>query len=615
MIKRNGLTSQEVLKSREKQGTNALTVKESQTFLEMLWESFKDKWALILLGAAVLKIILNLVAVFVPNVGEANWWEVSSLIVAFILATLLATIQGYKNEQVFSATLSNANNITQKVFRDGKLQEVLLNDIVIGDEVLLQSGDRVPADGYLLYGQVKVDQSSLNGESEEATKRTAEGTPDLSKEDLFSEIKIFRGCPVISGEAIIKITDIGDNTVLGSINTSIQENKKESPSKEKLSKLADSIGVLGYTSGAIYAAINLVIGYLALSKQGGITSFNIFLLVIETIMFAVTIVIMAVPEGLPMMLSLVSAMNSTKLLKENILVRNQDSIETAGYMQILFSDKTGTITEGNLSVVDFVLGDGIVIEQDKVFDTVNEDLKQEIINSMGLNNDSIVSADNKAVGSNSTDKALLDYLISKKELDYDVEVITEKTPFNSANKYASIKTKDGVEYIKGAPEILLSKVKYYLDKENNKQEFTEEHLNKFNEISLEQASRSMRIVVLLKDDTLVTAVCIRDNIREGIRETIATLDNAKVQVVMVTGDRKETAVAIAKEAGIVKDDNDVVLTHQELEELTDEELKTVLPYLRVVSRAYPMDKRRLVKVAQEIGLVVGMTGKKVCPIL
>lgn len=615
MIKRNGLTSQEVLKSREKHGTNALTVKESQTFLEMLWESFKDKWALILLGAAVLKIILNLVAVFVPNVGEANWWEVSSLIVAFILATLLATIQGYKNEQVFSATLSNANNITQKVFRDGKLQEVLLNDIVIGDEVLLQSGDRVPADGYLLYGQVKVDQSSLNGESEEATKRTAEGTPDLSKEDLFSEIKIFRGCPVISGEAIIKITDIGDNTVLGSINTSIQENKKESPSKEKLSKLADSIGVLGYTSGAIYAAINLVIGYLALSKQGGITSFNIFLLVIETIMFAVTIVIMAVPEGLPMMLSLVSAMNSTKLLKENILVRNQDSIETAGYMQILFSDKTGTITEGNLSVVDFVLGDGIVIEQDKVFDTVNEDLKQEIINSMGLNNDSIVSADNKAVGSNSTDKALLDYLISKKEVDYDVEVITEKTPFNSANKYASIKTKDGVEYIKGAPEILLSKVKYYLDKENNKQEFTEEHLNKFNEISLEQASRSMRIVVLLKDDTLVTAVCIRDNIREGIRETIATLDNAKVQVVMVTGDRKETAVAIAKEAGIVKDDNDVVLTHQELEELTDEELKTVLPYLRVVSRAYPMDKRRLVKVAQEIGLVVGMTGKKVCPIL
>lgn len=615
MIKRKGLTSQEVLKSREKHGTNALTVKESQTFLEMLWESFKDKWALILLGAAVLKIILNLVAVFVPNVGEANWWEVSSLIVAFILATLLATIQGYKNEQVFSATLSNANNITQKVFRDGKLQEVLLNDIVIGDEVLLQSGDRVPADGYLLYGQVKVDQSSLNGESEEATKRTAEGTPDLSKEDLFSEIKIFRGCPVISGEAIIKITDIGDNTVLGSINTSIQENKKESPSKEKLSKLADSIGVLGYTSGAIYAAINLVIGYLALSKQGGITSFNIFLLVIETIMFAVTIVIMAVPEGLPMMLSLVSAMNSTKLLKENILVRNQDSIETAGYMQILFSDKTGTITEGNLSVVDFVLGDGIVIEQDKVFDTVNEDLKQEIINSMGLNNDSIVSADNKAVGSNSTDKALLDYLISKKELDYDVEVITEKTPFNSANKYASIKTKDGVEYIKGAPEILLSKVKYYLDKENNKQEFTEEHLNKFNEISLEQASRSMRIVVLLKDDTLVTAVCIRDNIREGIRETIATLDNAKVQVVMVTGDRKETAAAIAKEAGIVKDDNDVVLTHQELEELTDEELKTVLPYLRVVSRAYPMDKRRLVKVAQEIGLVVGMTGKKVCPIL
>ena len=414
----------------------------------------------------------------------------------------------------------------------------------------------------------------------------------------------------------MEATQIGDNTVLGSINTSLQEDSKDSPSKEKLNKLAGNIGVLGYSAGAAYSVINLVLCFIALNKANNLSGGSIFLLIIETILFAVTIIIMAVPEGLPMMLALVSSMNSGRLLAQNILVRHPDTIETAGYMNILFSDKTGTITEGKLSVVDFFLADGTLYsatgETDAPdFDTMSDSLKAEMINGIGLNNDAMV-ADGNAVGSNATDRALLDFLIGRSQLDFDTNTITEKQQFNSATKFASVTTKDGKTYIKGAPEFILNDCYYYLDKDGNKQNFTDEIKARFQELSLEQANRSMRLLAILNidgnDKVLIGIVCIRDNVRSSIKQTVETMNRAGVQVVMVTGDRKETAVAIAKEAGIVTGENDLVLTHDELSALSDQELKQQLPHLKVVSRALPMDKKRLIEAAQDLDMVAGMTG-------
>ena len=616
MKKFKGLTSAEVQASKNAHGDNRLSSKEANSLLSIFIEAFQDQWILILLAALGLKIIFNFVAMIFPAIGEANWYEAISLIFAILMSTGFSAVSQYRNEQKFNILQEEASKTNAKVYRDGKLKEILVDDVVKGDQILLQSGDKIPVDGIILEGKLKVNQAVLNGESEDATKLPLGDREEPDSSDLFTEFKVFRGTVVTSDEAVIEATQIGDNTVLGSINTSLQEDSKNSPSKEKLNKLARNIGVLGYSAGAAYSVINLVLGFIALNKANNLNGGSIFLLIIETILFAVTIIIMAVPEGLPMMLALVSSMNSGRLLAQNILVRHPDTIETAGYMNILFSDKTGTITEGKLSVVDFFLGDGTLYaatgETDAPdFDTMSDSLKAEIINGIGLNNDAMV-ADGNAVGSNATDRALLDFLIGRSQLDFDTNTITEKQQFNSATKFASVTTNNGKTYIKGAPEFILNDCYYYLDKDGNKQNFTDDIKARFQELSLEQANRSMRLLAILNTDgndkVLIGIVCIRDNVRSSIKQTVETMNRAGVQVVMVTGDRKETAVAIAKEAGIVTGENDLVLTHDELSALSDQELKQQLPHLKVVSRALPMDKKRLIEAAQDLDMVAGMTG-------
>lgn len=616
MKKFKGLTSAEVQASKNAHGDNRLSSKEANSLLSIFIEAFQDQWILILLAALGLKIIFNFVGMIFPAIGEANWYEAISLIFAILMSTGFSAISQYRNEQKFNTLQEEASKTNAKVYRDGKLKEVLVDDIVKGDQILLQSGDKVPVDGIILEGELKVNQAVLNGESEDAKKLPLGDQEEPDSSDLFTKLKVFRGTVVTSGEAVMEATQIGDNTVLGSINTSLQEDGKDSPSKEKLNKLAGNIGVLGYSAGAAYSVINLVLGFIALNKANNLNGGSIFLLIIETILFAVTIIIMAVPEGLPMMLALVSSMNSGRLLAQNILVRHPDTIETAGYMNILFSDKTGTITEGKLSVVDFFLADGTLYAATGEtnapdFDTMSDSLKAEMINGIGLNNDAMI-ADGNAVGSNATDRALLDFLIGRDNLDFDTNSITEKQQFNSATKFASVTTNDGKTYIKGAPEFILNDCYYYLDKDGYKQNFTDDIKARFQKLSLEQANRSMRLLAILNTDgndkVLIGIVCIRDNVRSSIKQTVETMNSAGIQVVMVTGDRKETAVAIAKEAGIVTGENDLVLTHDELTALSDQELKQKLPFLKVVSRALPMDKKRLIEAAQDLDMVAGMTG-------
>ena len=432
-------------------------------------------------------------------------------------------------------------------------------------------------------------------------------------DDTFNEFILLRGSYVTEGEAVMEVTTIGDNTMLGSINVAIQEDGKESPSTEKLSRLAGQIGVMG-TSGAIgYLVVNaiLVSGLINTVARPD----NWFFFIIQLIMYAVTIVIMAVPEGLPMMLAMVASMNSRRLLAENILVRKPASTETAGYINILFSDKTGTITEGVLKLVDVLQADGTTYTTGDTeglpFEIAPASLKEELKIGLGLNNDSVIS-DGVAIDSNQTDRALMTFLYNYGLVPESRESVVSKEAFTSATKFASVTLGSGETYIKGAPEIILSGVTKYIKKDGSVGDFTPEIAEKFNSASIEQANRSMRVLAIVKQvagvKTLIAGVCIRDNVRQGIKETVRVMNEAGVTVVMVTGDRKETAVAIAKEAGIYKSTDDVVLTHDELASLSDEEVKTLLPRLKVVSRALPLDKKRLVNLAQEIDLVAGMTG-------
>lgn len=617
-----GLTAQEVEESKRLYGTNTLKKKEPASMWEMFVDSLKDQWLMILIGALIIQVIKNTLASFFPALfGSPDWLDPISIFIAVLLSSGFATISGYKQEKLFlDLSAESDKKMIAHTYRDGKLKEIPVDDLVKGDVIKVQTGDKIPVDGILLDGQLKVDQASVNGESEEANKIPLGDNEEPSSDDLFTELRVFRGTSVVSGEAVIKATVIGDKTIMGGINDALQEEEKPSPSEEKLGVLAQGIGKLGYTSAGLYFAIVLISTFMTSAKVffGLSTSLAFF---IQTVLYSVTLVIMAVPEGLPMMLAMVASMNAGLLLKLNILIRKPKSIEVAGQMNLLATDKTGTLTYGILSVVDFITGSG------KVFNTTNSghgeeyknltpNIKDEIIKAIGLNNDSFVAEDEEkgtkyAAGGNNTDKALMNFLIQEDKIGFTEEIV-EKEQFDSAKKFATVTLSDGTKYVKGAPEILLPTTKYYLEEDGTKVEMTQETLDNLDKVSLEQAERSMRLIAILKEEnqerTLISLVCIRDNVRKEIPETVKELNGAGIKVLMITGDRKETAIAIAKESGIITSDKDVALTHDEMAALSDDELKEIIPNLKVVSRALPMDKKRLVNLAQDLNLVVGMTG-------
>lgn len=606
MKKYQGLTTEEVLNSREKNGSNKLMIKEAQTLFSYFIDALKDKWIIVLFVALAIKLSFNIIMLFNKSFGTPDWYDVISILMAIIIATGFSSWSSYSNEQKFNALQDEASKIMVKVFRNNELIELMIDEIVVGDYVLIQQGDKIPADGIIVEGKLKVNQAALNGESEDSDKFELNDRPVPDSSDLFTKYKIFRGTVITNGEAVMKVTEVGDKTIFGSINESLQEEDKVSPSKEKLNKLADTIGVMGYSAGTIYFVLNLIIGFYHLNGNYSINS--VFLLVVRTLIYSVTIIIMAVPEGLPMMTTLVAVINSAKLLLQKILLRHTETLETAGYLNILFSDKTGTITEGKLAVVDIILGNGKVFEN---IELLNQTLKEEIKNSAGINNDSLIS-EGKAVGSNGTDRCLLDFLISKNMLDFSTENIKEKEQFSSVTKYSSVTLNNGIKYIKGAGEILSPQCQKFFDEKGEIKDITPEITKKIDEVSEQQTARSMRLIGLVKEENgikiLIGIVCIRDNVRQGMQKTVSNLNKAGVQVVMVTGDRKETAIAIAKDAGIISKETDIVLTHDELSKLSDEEVKKIIPNLKVVSRALPMDKKRLVNLGQSLGLVCGMTG-------
>lgn len=603
-----GLTSAQAEESKKKYGTNALSVKESESFWDMYKDAFNDIWIKILCGACILQLIIYACSFIWPQYFHQDLIEILGVVLAIFLATYVGTVQNYRNSKQFNTLQAEASKIKTKVYRDGKIHEMPIDDIVKGDVILLQAGDQVPVDGVLVKGECKVNQASLNGESRDEQKETSK-TPidtDIKCEDFANPNWIFRGSVVTSGEVLVEAEIIGDHTVLGGISESLGETSKPSPSAEKMEVLAGQIGKLGVIGAAVAVIANLAF---ELMDMPNFEFASMISLIITNIMLFVTIIIMAVPEGLPLMSALVSSMNSGRMLKEHILVRHSDSIETAGYMNRLFSDKTGTITEGVLSVVDWISGDGKIFSN---LDEADPALKKELINGIGLNNDAIAS-DGKAIGSNGTDRALMNYLISLQEENIDRDVIIHKDPFDSQKKFSKVILQD-CSYIKGAPDFLIDQCTFYMNRQGQIVPFTKEDLAAVEKTMHEQMARSMRLLLIMKQTSdngpmiFLGIVCIRDNVRSDVAQTVQTMKNAGCEVVMVTGDNAETATAIAREAGILNRPEDIVLTSDELEKIDDEELKRILPDLRVVSRAKPMDKKRLVDMAQSLDYVVGMTG-------
>ncbi|MBE5786567.1 MAG: calcium-translocating P-type ATPase, PMCA-type [Clostridiales bacterium] len=605
-MKFNGLTKQEVEKSRQQYGANTLTQIPPDPLWKKLLNGFKDKMIIILLVALVIQ-----VALFIA--GEAHWYEPVGILVAIMIANGVAAVSESKQEGKASALKAEEEaKEMAKVIRDGKLVEIHVSEVVVGDIIFLQAGDKIPADGEMVDGLVKVDQAALNGETEEAEKRPCQQGETYDIKDLLNKNYAYRGTVVCGGEGYMEVKVVGDKTLFGELALEVQESTRKTPLQVKLGNLADQITKFGYTG-----AICIVAGIMLKSIFGGAVPADFvewIKLIITAVTVAVTIIVCAVPEGLPMLTSILLSFQSLKMAKDNVLVRKINGLETAGSLSILFSDKTGTITEGRLSVVEMATGNV------KTFSALSEmpaSLSMDVITGVGVNNSAIAS-NGTIIGGNSTDRALMSFLVDAKVTDKMAkEDVKNFNAFDSNKKYSSVTlNRDGkvVTYIKGAPEKIIDKCTHYIDERGNVKELTEK--NYLSSYIVGQAGRSMRLLAVAKADgekddenlTLVCVISIRDNVRKEAADAIREVQNAGIQVVMVTGDRKETAVAIAKEAGLLSTPQDVALTSQEMAEKTDEELKEILPHLRVVSRALPSDKSRLVRIAQELNLVVGMTG-------
>ena len=598
-MKYKGLTKNEVEESRRKYGTNTLTEIPPEPLWRKILHGFSDPMIMILMVALVIQLVLYFM-------GQSEWYEPVGVLAAIMIANCVAAISEHKQENK-AAALKSESEAMQKamVIREGELEEIHISQVVVGDLVYLQTGNKLPADGEIIDGELKVDQACLNGETEEADKVPNSKQEAYDIRDLLNIHYGYRGTVVTNGEGLIEIKEVGDKTLFGQLALEAQEETRQTPLQVKLEKLAQQISTFGYVG-----ATAIVLGILAKTIITGAYPPSLFgwvRLIISAVTVAVTVIVCAVPEGLPMLTSILLSLQSFKMAKDNVLVRKIRGLETSGSLSILFSDKTGTITEGRLTVAELALGNLKTYHDLAMSPTLLQDVKI----ALGTNN-SANSAKDGIIGGNSTDRALMEFLV-KHGGRYQKEEILDFDAFNSTKKSSTVWVMLQGEkraYTKGAPEVLVEKCVSYLDE--NGQEVLFKDKQELNAYLLQQANRAMRVLAAVKETAngfcLICTASIRDNVRSEAAAAIMEVQKAGVQVVMVTGDRRETAAAIAKEANLITDTNNVVLTSSELNQMSDDEVKAILPKLSVVARALPTDKSRLVRLAQDLNYVVGMTG-------
>ena len=403
----NGLTNKEVIEQRKKYGSNEISRQKQKSIFKLFIESLGDPIIKILL------IALGMKTIFLFH--DFDWFETLGIVIAILIASLISTVSEYGSETSFKKLQETSSKLKCKVIREKKIKEVSIDDIVVGDLVLLQTGDKIPADGIIKEGSVLVDESSMNGEAKETEKTVGD--------------KLFRGTVIYAEEAYMEVTEVGDKTFYGKMSKELQETSGESPLNIRLKELAKFISKIGYIS-AILVAISYLFSEIVVANSFNMGKIlesitNIPVLVnnlIYALTLSVTIIVVAVPEGLPMMITLVLSSNMKRMLKNNVLVRKMVGIETAGSLNILFTDKTGTLTKGKLEVVGFLDGDITEYRKEQEIEQ-HKFLHEHLKNNCLYNNGSYLDEQNNAVGGNITDRAILEYIKSDRRKKYHKQKI------------------------------------------------------------------------------------------------------------------------------------------------------------------------------------------------
>lgn len=628
-----GLTAEEVKKSREQYGENTLTVKKQAGFFRQFLRNLNDPIIKILICA----LVINTAFMF----SDMNWAESVGIALTVFISAFVTTISEHSSGSAFEKLYSTLGDTSCHVLRNGAVEECMVSEIVKYDIVHLYPGDMVPADGIMLRGSVACDESPLTGESRDVRKSADDGVLALFRrsEDIAGQMKagtsyaVFRGSHVVSGDGAMLVTAVGDNTMYGSIATELADDGQVSPLKTRLSKLARTISKIGYISAAIVAAVHLADAFwfdagknpaIAMERLHDIRFVAAEL--VQALTMAISVVVVAVPEGLPMMITVVLSSNMKKMLKSGVLVRRLVGIETAGSVDILFTDKTGTLTTGKLTVSKIITGDSEYNSCKSSPSIISDRLRAGALACSSVFNPT-ERAINSFIGLNSIRTDIPD---------------TDRVPFDSARKYAAAKY-NGKVYIRGAAEYILPYCMSYTAQNGKTVVVDDEWRNRIVRKIKEYSEQSCRILLQAEGKeegftqiknsgfsystplTFTALFVIKDEVRKEALPAVLECRSAGIKVVMLTGDNDRTAAGIARECGIlpdnyrmfdktygisryVSDHASVVIDGQSLKELSDTELTELLPCICVIARVTPTDKSRLVRIAKTSGHVTGMTG-------
>ena len=579
--KQQGLTAAEVLQSRLEHGENVLTPPKQQSKWRLYLEKYEDPMVRILLVAALVSLALSFV--------KQDFVETLGIIVAIILATTVGFYFECDAARRFSILTQMGEEQSVKVMRDGRLQEIPRREIVVGDIVIVETGDEVPADGKLLEAtDLQVDESSLTGEL--LTNKEPHPLQRDGKEAYPKDL-LLRSSMVMAGRGCYQVTAVGDETEIGHVARQATEiTGVKTPLNIQLDRLAKLISKVG--SAIACTSFLLFLGHDILTNTLWQTDDYLGMaeVVLKYFMMAVTLIVMAVPEGLPMAVTLALALNMRRMLKSNNLVRKLQASETMGAVTVICTDKTGTLTQNRMTVSDVKC--------------LTEDIRKDsdFFKAIALN-----TTATHEVG-NPTEQALLRWLVSQgvdyQQIRHD-HPISSQEPFSTERKYMTTTVGD-TTYIKGAPEIVTAMCE--LTKEQQQQ--TDSQLKEWQQ-------HAMRTLAIARDKTLLGIVAISDPLREEVPSAIRQCEQAGIEVKIVTGDTTETALEIARQAGIIESSSTVApskcnialsMTGVEFAAMSDEEALKVVGDLKVMSRARPTDKQRLVALLQRRGEVVAVTG-------
>lgn len=606
----NGLSSKEVLKSRELHGSNKLPEPKLDKWYDFAKEALSEKITMILIAIAVLQLFLGVM-------GVMDLSDPIMILVVLAIVTCIAVKTGLGVQKSAAELRAKTSVRYCDVIRDGKVQTINKDELVVGDLVCVGMGQEIFADGYLIEGKISVNNAAINGETKECKKTPIEGyvhKKTTSTDAYTNQNCLFAGTTVMSGEGKMIVTDVGVNTVNG--DTLVKMQTLEAPKTAldiALDNLSDFISKWGTIAAVITFAVLTISGIVQVGFgeyfSGGVL--NIIQKIAQNFSVALTIIVAAVPEGLPLIVKLVTKQNVKTMEKFNILAKNPGKIPELAYVDIICTDKTGTLTTGIMTPKKIIDGFGNDVNKDSV-------LWNNIKANISLNNSATFDSENNITGGNSIDRAVLSLVNPETYVDIQKKYpVKLKQVFNSSNKYSAFTTKDGVTYYKGAPEELIEHCTKVMNSsgevvENNDRDalsnaITAMTSNAMRCIAVTMADGDLVENEIPNDMTFLGIIGVVDPVRDEVPSAVKTAHKAGIQVIEITGDCIETAVAVATECGIYKN-GDLALTNDEFEAMSDDEVKSIIPRLRVISRCSPNTKLRLVTLAQEIGKSVAMTG-------